>query len=62
MPFYVQYDELGNISATVGSPSPPNCIRQLAFDDYVDTDNKRVNLETLQLEDIPSVPQDDGQG
>lgn len=62
MPFYVQYDELGNISATVGSLYAPNCNRQLAFDDYVDTDNKRVNLETLQLEDIPAVPEDDGQG
>lgn len=51
MMFYVQYDESGNIVATVNSMSAPVHPRQLAFDEYQDTVNKRVDLNTLELVD-----------
>ena len=55
MTFYIQYDEAGNISGTVNTPTPPDHPRQLAIEDgWIPTMGKRVNLETLQLEDIPT--------
>lgn len=53
MAFYVQYDEEGNITGTVLGDLAPIFGRQLQFVDYVDTGNKRVNTETLELEDQP---------
>ncbi len=58
MKFFVQYDELGNIGSTVyGDIEAPICDRQLEFEDLVDVINKRVNLETLTLEDNPLPPE-----
>lgn len=56
MAFYVQFDEQGNITATVESYLPtPKHTMQLVFADYVNTDGKRVNLETRELEDAPVI-------
>lgn len=59
MTFYVQYNETGDIVATVQSfndKKPPIHPRQLVFKDYTNLRNKRVNLETKELEDIPPPP------
>lgn len=54
MTFYVQYREDGKITATVQSfGKPPNHPRQLIFSEYVKTNRKRVNIDLLELEDIP---------
>lgn len=50
--FCVQYDDQGNISATVVTDQIPECQNQLVFEDFVNIQNKRVNLSTLELEDI----------
>lgn len=42
MPFYVQYDEEGNVTATVWSDQRPDRDRQLAFDGPVETANRKV--------------------
>lgn len=56
MAFYIQYDSTtGTIGATVNSSgAAPECENQIVIEDgWVPTDGKRVNLTTLQLEDIP---------
>lgn len=54
MAFYIQYDENGNIESTVQTDGPaPARDTQLVFPIFVETLNKRVNLETMLLEDIP---------
>lgn len=57
MAFYVQYDEAGNVSATINtSGDAPDFPRQLTFDSYVQTSGQVVNLDTLELEDAPPAP------
>ncbi len=54
MKFFVQYDELGNIGSTVyGDIAAPICDRQIEFEEIIDIKGKRVNLDTLTLEDAP---------
>lgn len=48
---YVQFDEQGNITATVRSASAPVTPRQIEYEG--DVSGKRVNLETLEIEDAP---------
>lgn len=59
MPFFVQYDlTTGLITGTVQSPTAPGPMPegrgQLEFSDYIDTSNKSVNSDTLELQDIPT--------
>lgn len=55
MPFIIQYDEAGNIGATVDTNGAiPDHPRQLVFEEAVDTTGKKVNLLTGELEDIIS--------
>lgn len=59
MAFFIQYDELGNITATVQCyAGAPVCERQLTFDSFVETNNKKVDLNSLILVDIPEPPQE----
>ena len=54
MTFYIQYNESGDVVATVQSfGKPPKHPRQLVFPEFIKTRGKRVNLEQLELEDIP---------
>lgn len=54
---YVQYDEDGNIVATVDSlGSPPVCERQLAFTEPVAVAGKKIDLEELELIDDSPAP------
>ena len=52
MRFYVQYAETGDISATLQALSAPNHPRQLAQLAWVDTQGKRVNPVTRELEEV----------
>ena len=53
MTFYIQYNEDGEIVATVNSSGkPPVHPRQVALDAAIDIRDKRVNLLTKQLEDV----------
>jgi hypothetical protein len=55
MTFYIQYDESGNISATINTGAPaPDFPRQIVFDTPVETTGKCVNLTTLELDDLPN--------
>lgn len=56
MPFYVQYDNDGLITGTVVSATPPEHPLQLEFDSFVETNSKKVNLQTLELEDYTPPP------
>ena len=60
MTFYIQYNESGDVVATVQSfGKPPKHPRQLVFPEFIKTRGKRVNLERLELEDIqPPPPQE----
>lgn len=52
---YIQYDENGNITATVISDLPaPAHDRQIVLDDAIDVTNKIVGISTGQLIDIPA--------
>lgn len=53
MAYYVQYDEQGFISGTVSAQTAPEHPRQLVFDAPVDTHLKKVNLQTMQFEQLP---------
>ena len=56
--FYIQYDEQGNIGATVTSGTAPVHPRQLVYNEPVDIKGKYVNPETNQLEDdIRPIPE-----
>lgn len=60
MAFYIQYDETGRIMATVNSSvEAPACSNQLRFEEYVDTSGKKINLDTLSLEDAPIIKKDE---
>lgn len=54
MTMYVQYDDDGNITATVVSygVSAPVCDKQLIFEDTVNTDSKMVDVVNQVLIDI----------
>ncbi len=52
MAFFIQYDEAGNISGTVTGDRQPEHPRQLVLDTPVQTEGKKVNIETLELEDV----------
>ncbi len=56
MKFYVQYDEMGNISGTVYSNAAPIFERQIEFESPENIEGKRINLETKKLEAIPGAP------
>lgn len=52
--FYIQYDEVGNISATVNTSSAaPIYPRQLSFDEPFSTSGKMVDINTLEIKDVP---------
>lgn len=55
MAFYIQYTEDGTINSTINSyGAAPEHPRQIVIEEgWIPTDGKRVNLTTLQLEDIP---------
>lgn len=53
MQTYVQYAADGTITGSVTSATAPVHPRQLTMPEFTDIWNKRVNLETLELEDIP---------
>ena len=56
MAFYIQYDEFGNIGATVQTEKdPPICDRQLVFDNPIDTSGKMVDIATLTIINAPPV-------
>lgn len=54
MAFYIQYDEAGEIKGTVNSfgDAPDHPLQLVIEDGWVPTIGKRVNLDTLELEDI----------
>jgi hypothetical protein len=54
--FYVQYDEVGNITGKVlpSCGTAPDALRQLAFDSWIDVTGKMVDLDTLSLIDDPN--------
>ena len=55
---YIQYDEEGNITAAImGSGSAPVHPRQLMLDVPITILNKRVDLDTLEIIDIPLPPE-----
>lgn len=56
MTTYVQYDESGNISATVKSVgiAAPDYARQLTFEDTPDLGGKMVDIDNKVLIDIPN--------
>lgn len=53
MAFYIQYNNDGEIVATVtSSGKPPIHPRQIALDEPISINNKRVNLLTKSVEDV----------
>lgn len=57
MAFYIQYDpETGFINSTVNSSGemPENENQLIIQEGWVPTEGKQVNLQTLELEDIPA--------
>lgn len=52
MPFYIQYDSQGYIS-TVIADTAPACENQIAFAEPFDTSGKMLDLNTMQLVDLP---------
>jgi hypothetical protein len=54
---YIQYDEAGNITASVISDGvAPECERQLVLTEIIDITAKRVDPNTLTLVDVESAP------
>ena len=54
MPFYIQYNEDGEIVATVqSSGKPPIHPRQICLDEAISVTHKRINLLTKTIEDCP---------
>ena len=54
MAFYIQYNNDGEIVATVMSTGkPPIHPRQIALDEPISISHKRVNLLTKTIEDVP---------
>lgn len=56
-PYAVQYDEDGNITATVSGfhpKAPPDHPRQIILDDVTDLTGKKVNVKTKKLVDAPA--------
>lgn len=56
MAFYIQYNsETGDITGTVmtegDAPQPPAPVSQLAFDDWQQTLNKKIDINTFTLVD-----------
>lgn len=53
MAFYIQYNEDGEIVATVqSSGKPPIHPRQISVPEYISISDKRVNPVTKTLEDV----------
>jgi hypothetical protein len=54
---YIQYDEAGNITASVMSNgTAPACERQLVLVEITDITAKRVDVRTLAVIDVESAP------
>jgi len=55
MTTFLQYDDQGNILATVTCYDEriPQCVNQITIDDNINIIGKKLDLSTMELVDIP---------